>query len=59
MTGGDLVTIEPNADLAVAADRMLDHFVSALPVMVASEIVGVVTTTDLLEVVAGRHEGWR
>jgi acetoin utilization protein AcuB len=57
MIDGPLVTIEPEADLAIAASQMLDHFVSALPVMVAGEVLGIVTTTDLLEILAGRHAG--
>ncbi|MEX2446908.1 MAG: CBS domain-containing protein [Dehalococcoidia bacterium] len=45
----DLVTVEAEASVEVAAALLLDHGISALPVRdPAGEIVGIVTSRDLL-----------
>lgn len=49
MTGA-VETIEPEATLADAADRMLEHKLGALPVVQRDRLVGILTETDLLHV---------
>jgi CBS domain-containing protein len=46
----DVITTRPDADAYVAADLMLDHKISSLPVVDdTGALVGVVTQTDYLE----------
>lgn len=42
------VTVSPTTDVGMAATQLLDHNVSSLPVVRDDEIVGIVTTKDLL-----------
>jgi len=51
-----LATVEPEATLASAAQRMLDWKVGALPVTDGSRLVGMITETDLLRVYARELE---
>lgn len=44
-----VATIEPEATLKVAAQRMLDWKVGALPVTDGDDLVGIITETDLLK----------
>jgi len=44
----DLVTIEPQAPLTAAADLMLKHGFSALPVLDGGRLIGIITQTDVL-----------
>jgi CBS domain-containing protein len=46
-------TIDPGADIKEAARRMMEHKVGCLPVVENGKLVGLVTETDLLRVVAG------
>lgn len=45
----DVITIEPDAPVRDAVTTMLEHGVSALPVVEGGAVVGIVTTIDLLE----------
>ena len=42
------IVVEPNMSAAEAALLMVDHAISALPVMRAETLVGIVTTSDVL-----------
>ena len=42
-----LVTVAPDADLAVAVERLRTHGVKKLPVVDDGELVGILTTTDV------------
>jgi len=44
----DLWTIGPDASIAEAARLMRDHKIGGLPVVTASQLVGIITETDLL-----------
>ncbi len=50
--GGELYTIAPDAPVAEAARAMLDKHVSCLPVLEDGKLVGIVTATDLVRLVA-------
>lgn len=52
MTAAPLVTTEPERLLGDAAQQMLDARVSALPVLEAGRLVGIVTSDDLLAALA-------
>lgn len=49
----EVETIDPGADIKEAARRMLEHKVGCLPVVQDGKLVGLVTETDLLRVIAG------
>lgn len=49
----DVVTVESAAPLATAIDRMYEEGVSCLPVVDGEQLVGIVTTTDLLRLLRG------
>jgi len=49
----DVLTIDPGADVKEAARLMIEHKVGCLPVVENGKLVGLVTETDLLRVVAG------
>jgi len=51
----DVVTIGPNDDLAAAADSMLAHRVSALPVVEDREFVGLLTNEAIIQHFTARH----
>ncbi|PSQ74454.1 MAG: CBS domain-containing protein [Bacteroidetes bacterium QH_6_64_77] len=42
------VTVTPGTDIEKAAHLLLDHDISSLPVVEGNELVGIVTTKDLL-----------
>ena len=42
-------TVEPDDRLSKACEAMLDHKVSALPVVDDMNLIGIVTTSDLLD----------
>lgn len=44
----DLVTVAPNTEIEEASNRLLEHGISSLPVVEEDELVGIVTTKDLL-----------
>lgn len=44
-----LVTISKNEDIKEAAKKILENHVSSLPVMDNGELVGIITTTDLIK----------
>jgi acetoin utilization protein AcuB len=46
----DLLTVTPRATLEQAAKLMLSHKISGLPVTDAGQLVGVITTSDILQV---------
>ncbi|RJP39766.1 MAG: CBS domain-containing protein [Phycisphaerales bacterium] len=48
----EVVTIEPAATLAEAAQRMIDRRISTLPVMLEERMIGILTEDDLLRVLA-------
>jgi len=47
-----VIIIGPERDVREAARIMIDHKIGALPVLEGSEIVGIVSTTDLLRALA-------
>lgn len=51
----DLITVNPESELAEVVDTMLDHKVGALPVVDAStqELVGIISYIDVLRAVRG------
>jgi acetoin utilization protein AcuB len=49
----DVITIHPAEPVQMAARRMLDHQISALPVVENEQLVGIVAESDLLGIVAG------
>jgi CBS domain-containing protein len=48
----DVITITPAEDLTSAARLMLEHTIGCLPVVAAGQLVGIVTDTDLVRVIA-------
>jgi acetoin utilization protein AcuB len=48
-----VVTIEAEALVPVAAERLLEQRVGCLPVLDGAKLVGIVTTSDLLRAMAG------
>ena len=44
----DPITVTPETDIEEAAHLLLDHDISSLPVVEDNELVGIVTTKDLL-----------
>jgi CBS domain-containing protein len=51
-----VVTIEAEAPVQVAAERLLEHRVGCLPVLDGATLVGIVTTSDLLRAMAGSSQ---
>lgn len=55
----DLATIDPDATVAEAANLMFERRIGALPVVVGSRAVGILTSSDILQglvrVLAGRE----
>jgi CBS domain-containing protein len=49
----EVFSIDPDSDVKAAARQMLDRRVGCLPVVEKGKLVGVITETDLLRVVAG------
>jgi CBS domain-containing protein len=49
----EVLTIDPNADVKEAARRMIEHKIGCLPVVENGKLVGIVSETDLLRVIAG------
>jgi acetoin utilization protein AcuB len=47
------ITIDPEANIQLAARLMADHRIGCLPVVAGEELVGLVTETDVLHWVAG------
>ena len=45
----DLITVRPDENLASAADSMLQHDVSALPVVEDRELVGMITNASIIQ----------
>ncbi len=52
-----VITIGKNANVAEAARLMLEHKIKSLPVVNDDELVGIVTTTDLLKPLQDSEEG--
>lgn len=46
----DVITIEPGATLRTAAQRMLEHKLGGLPVVVGGALVGIITESDIFRV---------
>lgn len=54
----DIVKIAPSATIAEAAEKLLRYKVSRLPVIDAGgDLVGIISTSDVMEVVAKDPEG--
>lgn len=51
---GPAVTIHPGASLLEAAELMRERRIGSLPVVESEELVGILTETDLLQVLIGR-----
>jgi predicted transcriptional regulator len=49
----DVVSIGPAAEISEAVKLMRDHKITALPVVENAGVVGMLTTSDILEAVAG------
>jgi CBS domain-containing membrane protein len=49
----EVLTIDPGADVKEAARLMIEHKIGCLPVLENGKLVGLVTETDLLRIVAG------
>jgi len=49
----EVLSIDPNADVKEAARLMIEHKIGCLPVVESGKLVGLVTETDLLRVIAG------
>ena len=49
----EVLTIDPDADVKEAARLMIEHKIGCLPVVEDGTLVGLVTETDLLRIVAG------
>ena len=47
-----VIVVDPHRDVREAARIMIDHKIGALPVLEGREIVGIVSTTDLLRALA-------
>lgn len=47
------ITIDPEAQVEVAARLMAEHRIGCLPVLEKDELVGIITETDLLRYFAG------
>jgi CBS domain-containing protein len=45
----DVVSVEPGATLAEAANLMFEHRVGALPVLEMGQVVGILTCSDMLQ----------
>ena len=43
----DLITISPEIDVVYAFERLMEHKISAMPVVSDDEMVGIITATDL------------
>jgi CBS domain-containing protein len=52
-----VVTINMESDISEAARTMLEHAVKSLPVVNDGELVGIITTTDLLRPLQNSEEG--
>jgi CBS domain-containing protein len=50
---GELYTTTPDASVAEAARTMIDRKIGCLPVLDGEKLVGIVTETDFVELVAG------
>jgi len=48
----EVLTIDPGADVKEAARRMIEHKIGCLPVVENGKLVGIVSETDLLRLVA-------
>jgi acetoin utilization protein AcuB len=63
ITGADLRTIDPNATLEEAAELLIRHKISGLPVVDDGFVVGIITETDLLvefqNLLGANDAGWR
>lgn len=51
----DVITIGPNEDLAVAADSMIEHHVSGLPVVDDDGLVGFLTDQDVIQYFTAKY----
>jgi CBS domain-containing protein len=49
----EVLTIDPGADVKEAARLLIEHKIGCLPVVENGKLVGLVTETDLLRIVAG------
>lgn len=49
----EVLTIDPGADVKKAARLLIEHKIGCLPVVENGKLVGLVTETDLLRVIAG------
>ncbi|MBP7692762.1 MAG: CBS domain-containing protein [Anaerolineales bacterium] len=63
ISGPDLHTIHPDATLEAAAELMIQHKISGLPVVADGVVIGIITETDLLvelqNLLGAIDAGWR
>lgn len=50
----ELITVEPETDLANAANMMLENYIGGLPVMEDGEMVGIITKSDFIDNCRGK-----
>jgi CBS domain-containing protein len=49
----DVISIGPDATLADAAKKMLEHKIGCLPVIEEGQLIGIVTESDFVRLIAG------
>lgn len=59
MTRGPLTTIDPEAPASRAAELMHAEHIHRLPVVTQGRVVGIISTTDLVQAVAQRRLSYR
>jgi len=52
----DVVTATPETSLHEAADLLRGHNIGCLPILDGNKLCGILTTTDLLKIIAGSTE---
>jgi adenylylsulfate kinase len=52
------ITIKPDTEVREAARLMLEHKLTALPVVTDNRLVGVITESDLFRIIANKSEHW-
>lgn len=53
----DVVTVQPDASMADAAARMVEHDVAHLPVFDGQNVTGIITSTDIVRFLATVESG--
>lgn len=56
MVSHSVITINLNAEVSKAAQLMLEHQLTALPVVTGDRLVGIITESDLFRILANKNE---